>query len=179
MRHIRLVSTTNLERSGSIKMSVRNKILDVVCTIYNFIPKFLLKSLRLHHASGHLFEIYILPLKKTILLRCLGNGVLHLDTYIFTILNKIRIDTLTTIIRLEYLDISSRLVLNQGFKNLEEVKKFILVLEEVNPIVSGKFIYEGKDILGLTHGHMMKRTNNVTVNKFKGCIGLLMIDSLT
>ena len=90
--------------------------------------------------------------------------MLHLDTYIFTMLNELILDIFTTIIRYEDLEFPSRLVLNQGFENLEEVNNFRLVFEEVNPTVSGKFIYEGKEILGLTHGHMIKRTINVTMD---------------
>ena len=71
-----------------------------------------------------------------------------------------------------------RLVLNQGFEKLEVVKKFILEFKEVNPTVYGKVIYECKDILGLNHGHMRKRTNNFTVDELNRCRGWLISDSL-
>ena len=54
--------------------------------------------------------------------------MLHLNTYIFTILNELRLDILTTIIRYEDLESPPRLVSNQGLKDFEDVKNFILVL---------------------------------------------------
>ena len=122
MRHIMLVPTPKFETSDSIKILVRYPILDVGCTFYSFSRKHLWQSLRLHNASGHLHERSILPLSNTILLRCLGNRVLHLDTCIFTILNKFIFDIFTTIIRSKDLDLSCRHVLNHGFKAFKEVK---------------------------------------------------------
>ena len=104
MRHITLVSTPRLERSDSIKLIVRHPIVDVGCIFYSFSPKRLWKIIRVHHTSNHLLEGYILPLSNTILLRCVGNGVLHMDTYIFTIFNEIRLEIFTTIIRSEDLE---------------------------------------------------------------------------
>ena len=127
MRHIRLVSTPIFERSDSIKMLVRHPILDVGLIMYSFNQKFWWQSLRLHHTSYHVLETSILPLSNTILLRSVGNGVFHLDTCIFTILNKIILDIITTIIRSEDLEFPPRLVLNQGSKDLEEIKNFRLV----------------------------------------------------
>ena len=126
MRHIRLVSTPRLERSDSIKLIVRHPIVDLGCIVYRFIPKRLWKIIRLHHTSNHLLEGSILPLGNTILLRCVRNRVLHLVTCIFIILNEIELDILTTIIKYKDLEFPFILVLNQGFKNLEDVKKFIL-----------------------------------------------------
>ena len=54
--------------------------------------------------------------------------MLHLDTYIFAILDKVRLDILTTIVRFEDLEFSPRLVLNQGSIDFEKVKKFRLML---------------------------------------------------
>ena len=93
-------------------------------------------------------------------------------------MNEIILDMLTTIIISEDLEFPSILVLNQGFENLEEVKNFRLVLEEVNPTVSRKVIYEGKEIIFLTHGHMRKKTSNFIVDELKRCRGSLMTDSL-
>ena len=56
--------------------------------------------------------------------------MLHLDTYIITILNELRLDILTTIVIYEDLESPPRLVLNQGSKDLEEVKKFRLVFRK-------------------------------------------------
>ena len=112
MRHIMLVPTPRFEMSESIKMLVRHPILDVGCTFYSFSRKHLWQILRLHHASGHLHERSILPLSNTILLRCLGNRVLHLDTCIFKILNNLIHDILTIIIISEDVEFSSGLVLN-------------------------------------------------------------------
>ena len=54
--------------------------------------------------------------------------MLHMDTWIFTIMDEIRLDILIAIIRSEDLEFTPRLVLNQGSKYLEEVKKFRLML---------------------------------------------------
>ena len=77
--------------------------------------------------------------------------MLHLNTCIFTILNELILDIFTTIIRFWELDFPPILVLNQCFKNLEEVKKFRVEFKELNPTIPGKFIYKGHNILGLTH----------------------------
>ena len=148
---------------------MRHSILDVGCTIYSFIPKIWWKSLRLQHTKRHLLEAFILPLSHTILLRCVGNRVLHLDTFIFTIINKLRLDIFTTIIRFGDLEFPPRRVLNQGLENIEVVKQFRLEFKEVNPTVPGKFIYEGKEIIGLNHDHIMEGTNKFTVNELKRC----------
>ena len=49
--------------------------------------------------------------------------MLHLNTCIFTILNELRLDILTTIVRSKDLEFPPRLVFNQGSKDFEEVKK--------------------------------------------------------
>ena len=54
--------------------------------------------------------------------------MLHLDTYIFSILDEIKLDILTTIFIYEDIESPPRLVLNQGSKALEEVENFRLVL---------------------------------------------------
>ena len=59
---------------------------------------------------------------------CVRNRMLHLDTCIFEILDEIKLDIVTTIVRFEYLESPPRLVLNQGSKDLEEVKNFRLML---------------------------------------------------
>ena len=69
--------------------------------------------------------------------------MLHLNTYIFAILNELRLDILTTIFISEDLEFPPRLVFNQGSKDFEEVKDFRLMLEEINPILYEKVIYEG------------------------------------
>ena len=127
MGHIWLVPTPRFERSDSIKFLVRNPILDIGCTIYLFIPKIWWKFFRLHHTSCHLLECSILRLSNTILMRCVTNRMLHLDTFIFTIIDEIILDILTTIIISKDPDFPPRLVLNQGSKDLEEVKNFRLV----------------------------------------------------
>ena len=75
--HIKIVSTPSFKRSDSINMLLRHPIMDVGWTVYRFIPKLWWKCLRLHHASGHLLERSILSLINTILMRCVGNRVLH------------------------------------------------------------------------------------------------------
>ena len=54
--------------------------------------------------------------------------MMHLDTFIFTIMDEIRLDILSTIFIAEYLEFPPRPILNQGSKDLEEVNKFRLVL---------------------------------------------------
>ena len=104
--------------------------------------------------------------------------MLHLDTFIFSILNELGFDIFTTIFISKDLESPPRLVLNQGSKYLEEVKKYRLVLYEIDPKIPRKVIYEGECIFCLTHGHMRKWTSNVTVYKLKGCRGSLMTSSL-
>ena len=58
-------------------------------------------------------------------------------------MDEIKIDIFSTIFISEDLDFPLKLVLNQGSKNLEEVKTLRLMLQEVKPAVPGKFIYEG------------------------------------
>ena len=48
--------------------------------------------------------------------------MLHMDACIFTIMDEIRLDILSIIIISEDIEFPSRLVLNQGSKDLEEVK---------------------------------------------------------
>ena len=95
--------------------------------------------------------------------------MMHLNTYIFTILNEIKIDILTTIVRSEDLKFPPILVFNQSLKDFEEAKNFRFMLQEVNPTVPGKVIYEGKGIFGLTPGHMRAMTNNFTMDELKRC----------
>ena len=92
--------------------------------------------------------------------------MLHLDTYMFAILDELRIDLLTTIVRPEDLEFPPKLVFNQGSKDFEEVKNFRLMLKEVNPTMPGKVIYEVECIFVLNHGHMMEWTNNVKTPNF-------------
>ena len=54
--------------------------------------------------------------------------MLHLNTCIFTILNELRLDILTTIVKYEDLEFPSRLVFNQGSRDFEKVKNFGLML---------------------------------------------------
>ena len=54
--------------------------------------------------------------------------MLHMDTHIFTIMDEIILETLTSIIIFEDIEFPPRLVLNQGSKDLKEVKNFILML---------------------------------------------------
>ena len=68
--------------------------------------------------------------------------MLHMDTYIFVILDEIKLDILTTIVRSEDLEFCPLLVFNQSLKDFKEAKNFRLVFQEVNPTVPGKFIYE-------------------------------------
>ena len=143
MGYILFVPTPSFKRSDSIKLLVRHPILDIGWTVYCFIPKIWWQIFKLHHTSFHLLECSILPLRNTILLRCVGNRWLHLDSCIFMIMDEMSLDILTTNIYSEDLEFPPRLVLNQGFKILEEVKNFRLDFKEVNPIVSGKFIYKG------------------------------------
>ena len=79
--------------------------------------------------------------------------MLHLNTCICTIINKLRLDILTTIIRSEDLEFPPRLVFNQILKDFEEAKNFRLMFQEVNPTIPGKVIYESQCIFGLTHGN--------------------------
>ena len=77
--------------------------------------------------------------------------MLHLNTCIITILNEIKLDILTTIFRSEDLEFPPRLVFNQGSKDFKEVKNSRLMLQEVNPTIPKKLIYEGQYIFGFTH----------------------------
>ena len=54
--------------------------------------------------------------------------MLHMNTYIFKILNEIILEIINTIFRYEDLEFPPILVFNQGFKDFEEVKKFRLML---------------------------------------------------
>ena len=135
MGHIWLVPTPSFKRSDSIKLIVRHPILDIGCIFYCFSPKLWWNFFILYHTSFHLLECSILPLNNTILLRCVGNRILHMDTCIFKIMDEIKLDILSIIIIYEYLEFPPKLVLNQGFKNLEEVKNFILEFKEVNSTV--------------------------------------------
>ena len=54
--------------------------------------------------------------------------MMHLYTYIFTIMDEIILEILTTIIIFEDIEFPPRLVLNQGSKDFEEVKNFKLML---------------------------------------------------
>ena len=93
--------------------------------------------------------------------------MMHLNTCILTILNELKLEILTTIVRSQDLELPPRLVFNQSLKDFEEAKNFRLMIQEVNPTIPRKFIYEGKDILGLTRGNMREETKNVTVDELK------------
>ena len=54
--------------------------------------------------------------------------MMHLDTCIIIIMDEIRLEIINTILKYEDLDFPPILVLNQGSKDLEEVKIFRLVL---------------------------------------------------
>ena len=54
--------------------------------------------------------------------------MLHLDTYIFVILDEFILDILTTILRYEDLEFSPIMVLNQGSIDFEKAKNFRLML---------------------------------------------------
>ena len=73
----------------------------------------------LHHACFHLLQWSVLPLCNTILVWCVGDRMLHLNTCICTIVNKLSLDILTTIFRPEYLEFSSTLVFNQSLEDFE------------------------------------------------------------
>ena len=104
--------------------------------------------------------------------------MLHLNTYICTILTKLRLDILTTIFISEDLDFSPRLAFNQSLKDFEEAKNFRLVFQEVNLAIPGKVITESQCIFVLTHGHMREWANDITVDQLKGCKGSLVTSSL-
>ena len=94
--------------------------------------------------------------------------MLHLDTCIIAMLDELKLDILTTIVRSEDLESPPRLIFNQGLKDFEEAKNFRLMFQEVNPTIPGKFIYEFQCIFGLTHSHMRKWASNITVDQLKG-----------
>ena len=50
--------------------------------------------------------------------------MMHLDTHIFPMLNELRLDILSTIIKSKDLEFPPRLVLNEGSKDFEKVKNF-------------------------------------------------------
>src|SRR5713226_2948524 len=104
--------------------------------------------------------------------------MLHLNTCIFTILNELRLDILTTIFRSEDLEFPPILVFNQSLKDFEEAKNFRLVFQEVNPTIPRKVINKSQCIFGLTHGHMREWASNITVDQLEGCRGSLMNSSL-
>ena len=54
--------------------------------------------------------------------------MLHMNTYIFTILNELIFDILTTIFISKDLESPPRLVFNQDLKDFEEVKNFRFML---------------------------------------------------
>ena len=54
--------------------------------------------------------------------------MLHMNTFIFTILNELKLDILTTIVISEDLEFPPRVVLNQCSIDFEKVKNFILML---------------------------------------------------
>ena len=70
--------------------------------------------------------------------------MLHLDICIFAILDELRIDILTTILISKDLESPPKLVFNQTLKDFEEAKNFRLMLQEVNPTIPRKLIYEGQ-----------------------------------
>ena len=91
--------------------------------------------------------------------------MLHLNTHIFTILNELRLDILTTIVRSEDLEFPPKLVFNQSLKDFEEAKNFRLVFQEVNLAIPGKVMYEIQCIFGLTHGNIREWDRNITVDQ--------------
>ena len=95
--------------------------------------------------------------------------MLHMNTYIFTILNEIILYILTTIFISKDLEFPPRMVFNQSLKDFEEAK---------NPAIPGKVINESQCIFGLTHGHMREWARNITVGQLEGCRGSLMTSSL-
>ena len=167
MGHIWLVPTPCFERSHNIKLFMRHSILYIGCTVYSLIPKLWWQSLSLRHIGCHLFQWSVLSLSNTILLWCVRDWMLHMNTCIFTILNELRLDILTTIVRYEDLEFPPILVFNQSLKDFEEDKNFRLMLQEVNPTIPGKVIYEFQCIFGLTHWNMRKWTRNITVDQLK------------
>ena len=104
--------------------------------------------------------------------------MMHMNTYIYTILNKIRLDILITIVRYEDLEFPPKLVFNQSLKYFEEAKNFKLVFQEVNPAIPRKVINESQCIFGLTHRHMREWASNITMDQLEGCRGSLMTSSL-
>ena len=164
MGQLWLVPTPRFERRHTINMLMRDPILDVECTFYSLIPKLWWQSLSLHHVGCHLLQWPVLSLSNTILMWCVRDRILHLNTCIFTILNELILHILTTIFRSEDLEFPPKLVLNQGSKDLEDAKNFRLVLKEVDPTIPGKLIYEGKWIFVFNDGHMREWTINFTVD---------------
>ena len=128
MGHIWLVPTPRFERSHTINMLMWHPILNIGYTFYILRPKLLWKIFILHHTSFQLFQCSVLSLRNTILLWRVRDRMMHLDTYIFEILDELRIEILTTIVRSKDLEFPPRLVFNQGSKDFEEVKNFRLML---------------------------------------------------
>ena len=54
--------------------------------------------------------------------------MMHMNTHIFTILNELILDILTTIVMFEALEFPPILVFKQGSKDFEDVKNFRLML---------------------------------------------------
>ena len=104
--------------------------------------------------------------------------MMHMNTYIYTILNELRLDIITTIVRSKDLEFPPILVFNQGSKDFEEFEKFRLMLYEVNPTLPRKLIYEGHCKFVLTHGNMREWTKNFTMDQLKRFRGFLMTSSL-
>ena len=128
MGHIWLVPTPRFERSHAIKLFMRHPILDIICIVYKLILKLCWQIFILHYASCRLLQWFVLSLSNTILLWCVRDRILDMNTCIFTILNEIILDIITNIFRFEDLEFPPRLVFNQGCKDFEKVKDFRLIL---------------------------------------------------
>ena len=107
------------KRSHTIKLLMRNPIMDVGCIFYSLGPKLWWQSLSLHHVGRHLLQWPVLSLSNTIFIWCVRDRMLHLNIYIFTILNELGLDILTAIVRSEDIEFPPILVFNQGFKDFE------------------------------------------------------------
>ena len=87
--------------------------------IHIFIQNIFSQIFSFKHAGYHLFQSLVFPFCYTILLRCVGNGVMNLDSNFRKNLQKLRFYVFTTIVLSESLNISPSTIVNRSFKIYE------------------------------------------------------------
>jgi len=122
-----------------------------------------MKSFRIKHTSTNFNQSPIFPFSYPVLLRCIRNNLLMLNSMLRQICIKLIFNEFPPIISSQRLNFLIRFILNHDFKLLKFTKSFTFIFQKIYPRFTSKIINKCKKI-NCMRQRSFKRTTNVTMD---------------